>query len=269
MKTFDVGGGHLAYWDSGSGTPLVLIHGVGTTGSLWAADLEPLASSFRVIAYDRRGYGGSSESPRDWRAHRDDASKLVDALGARPAVLVGYSAGASIALDLVLERPDIAASLVLLDPAVNLRRCITPSFIRAQLGARLLRRLRSERHGAEHWIRYVASYSTGGTAFDKASPERRETLLANAAGIFADAGSGLSDLDEARIAAIDVPITLVEAELSPSFLRRSCARLRGLLPKARVVRMKTSHHITIDARDELLQILRESAPTGARLDVAS
>ena len=148
-----------------------------------------------------------------------------------------------------------------MDPAVNLQRCLTPGFLKVMIGARLLRVLRGERRGAEYWLRYVTSYSTGGTGFDRSSPKRRETLLANASGIFADSASGLPPyIDENRLAGIQVPITLVEAMLSPPFLRRSCARLRAALPQARVLSIANAcHHITTDARDELLAILRESA----------
>lgn len=260
MKLVDVNGGRIACWDSGRGTPLVFIHGVATAGKLWAADLEPLATDHRLVVYERRGYGGSTASPRSWQAHRDDAAALIDALDAKPAVLVGYSAGASIALDLITSRPDVATSLVLVDPAVNLKHCLTPGLFKAMIGARLLRALGKERLGAEYWLRYVTGYSTGGCGFDRSSPERRETLLANAPGIFADSASGLPHVDEGRLAAIRVPITLIEAKLSPPFLRRSCARLRGALPQARVITIANAgHHITVDARDELLAILRESA----------
>src|SRR5688500_10053612 len=71
-----------------------------------------------------------------------------------------YSGGSIVALDLAVERPDLVASLVLLDPAFDLKRCLTPGLVRALAGAQLLRRLRGERRGAEHWMRYVASYST-------------------------------------------------------------------------------------------------------------
>ncbi len=152
MKLLEVNGGRLAYWDSGRGAPLVFIHGAATAGELWAGDLEPLAADHRLIVYERRGYGSSSASPRNWQSHCDDAAALIDALDAKPAVLVGYSAGASIALDLITSRPDVATSLVLVDPAVNLKRCLTPGFLKAVIGTRLLRALRNERVGAEYWL---------------------------------------------------------------------------------------------------------------------
>jgi pimeloyl-ACP methyl ester carboxylesterase len=265
VETLELDGVRLAYWDEGSGQPVFFIHGVGTSGELWARDLAPVARDGRLIVYDRRGYGASSASPRDWQAHRDDAIALIDALSAAPAVLVGYSGGSIIALDLTLKRPDMVASLVLLDPAFNLRRCLTPGLVRALAGAQLRRRVRGERSGAEHWMRYVASYSTGGSAFDKAPAERRERLLQNSAAIFDDFASGGGEhIDESRLADIDVPVTIIEAGLSPSFLRRSCERLKGLMPRARTVTLANSgHHVGLDAADELIGILREAKTTTA------
>lgn len=260
METLQLDGARLAYWDDGSGQPLVFVHGVGTSGHMWARDIAPLARDCRLIVYDRRGYGGSSESPRAWETHREDAVALIEALGAAPAVIVGYSGGSIIALDLALERPDLLKALVLLDPAFNLRRCLSPGFIRALVGAQLLRRARGDRRGAEHWMRYVASYSTGGSAFDKAPAERRERLLENSAGIFDDfASGGGGHVDETRLADIDVPVTIIEASLSPPFLRRSCQRLERLMPQARTVTLANSgHHVGFDAADELLGVLREA-----------
>lgn len=259
MELLERGEAHLAYWAQGSGTPVLFIHGVATLGELWAADLAPLASECRLIAYDRRGYGSSSRSPGSWEAHADDAIALLEALSAAPAVVVGYSAGSIIALDLALRRPDLLASIVLLDPAFNLQRCMTPGFLATFGLVQLARRLGRERAAVERWLRYVSSYSTGGSAYDqKAPPERREKLLANAAGIFADFGSGGGSVDEERLAGIRAPIILVDLKLSPPFLRRSCRRLEGLLPQARCRTLEHSGHWAgLDARDELLDLLRE------------
>lgn len=221
-----------------------------------------------MITYDRRGYGESSESPRDWEAHRGDAAALLAKLSAAPAVVVGYSGGAIVALDLALQRPELVRELVLLDPAFNIKRCMTAGLMRHILTARLLDRLGQTRRGAEHWLRYVGSYPEGGSAFDKAAPERREALLANADGIFADFGSGAGEhVAEDRLADIEIPTTIVDCKRSPSFLRRSCARLRELMPQARTVTFETSgHHVALDAREELLAVLREVL---ARRDEAS
>lgn len=261
MKVLEIDGRRLSCADTGSGQPLVFVHGVGTSGEIWADDLAPLAEDCRLIVYDRRGYGASDPSPRDWRQHRADAEALIEALDAAPAVLVGYSGGAMVALPLALERPDLVSSLVLLDPAFDLKRCRTAGFIKAVLGAQLRRRLFGERRGAEHWMRYVASYSTGGSAYDQVSPQRRERLLGNASGVFDDYASGTGgDVDASRLANLSVPIAIIDAALSPPFLRRSCANLTQLLPQAKTVTLEHSgHYVSLDAPDELLALLREAA----------
>lgn len=129
------------------------------------------------------------------------------------------------------------------------------------------RRMGRDQAAVERWLRYVSSYPTGGSAYDMKTPrERREKLLMNAAGIFADFGSGGGSVDESRLASISVPITLVDLKLSPTFLRRSCQRLKELLPQARGRTIEHSGHwAALDAREELLSILRESiraAPGG-------
>jgi pimeloyl-ACP methyl ester carboxylesterase len=259
MQVIELLQGQVAYWAAGEGPPLLFIHGVGTTGELWFRDLQPLASSHYLIVHNRRGYRYSSESPPDWSGHRDDAAALLAALGVQRAAVVGYSGGASVALDLALQQPELVSSLVLLDPAVNIKRCVTPGFVKALLIARLLRRLRGERAGAEYWMRYVASYATGGTAFDKVSTERREAILANARGMFADAQSATAHaIDEARMRSLTMPVAIVDAKLSPPFLRRSSERLRRAMPQARSVTIESAgHHVMIDARDEVLAILRD------------
>lgn len=259
MQLVDVPNGRLAYWSAGNGPPLLFVHGVGTPADIWFRDLEPVASSFRLIVYNRRGYGESSAAPAEWLGHRDDAAALLTALGAAPAAVVAYSGGAAVGLDLALHQPTLVSSLVLLDPAVNIKRSVTPGLVKTLLMTRILRKLRGERAGALYWQRFVGSYPTGGTAFDKAPPDRRETVLANAVGMFSDADTATRHtIDESRLAALPMPVSIVDAQLSPSFLRKSTARLRQAMPQARNVTIAgAGHHITVDARDELLTILRD------------
>jgi pimeloyl-ACP methyl ester carboxylesterase len=260
MRTVSVGDSRLEVRDTGTGSALLFIHGVATSGQLWAADLAELSADFRLIVYNRRGYGASSSSPQNWAAHADDAVALIEKLNAAPTVVIGYSAGAIVALNVVLKRPDLVARLVLLDPAVNLRRCLTPGFLRTLAAVRLLRWLRGDRAAAGHWLRYVSSYSTGGSAFAAASEARRELLLANSPGIFADLASGGGTIEDSEFGNISVPVTIVDAGLSPPFLRRSSRRIRQMLPRARTLTLEHSGHwVALDAHEDLLKILRDAA----------
>src|ERR1700732_2644274 len=101
MSTVDVNGASLYYEERGSGPPLLLVHGTGGNADVWEPVLDGLARSFRVIAYDRRGFARSHTASR-WRLadQARDAAELLEALGASPAIVVGWSGGGVVALDL-------------------------------------------------------------------------------------------------------------------------------------------------------------------------
>jgi pimeloyl-ACP methyl ester carboxylesterase len=231
----------------------LFIHGGGTPGAVYADDLAELAGDCRLITYDRRGYGASGTAASAWREHMEDAADLLESLDAAPATVAGYSAGAIVALDLALERAELVAAVVLLDPAVHSRRHATPGLIATYVSVQMTRRLRGERAGAERWLRYLA-----GDAWDRMPDALRETMLSSAAGLFADLGCGDGDhLDAARLEHIDVPVTIVGCELSPPFLRRSVAALEEAMPQARCVSFaRSGHALFVDARDQALDCLR-------------
>ena len=121
MASEMVNGVVLHYEERGSGPPLLLVHGTGTYADIWSPVLDGLARAYRVIAYDRRGFARSSPAPRGGLAeHARDAAALLNALGASPATVVGWSGGGVFALDLAASFPDCVAALVLAEPAVHL-----------------------------------------------------------------------------------------------------------------------------------------------------
>lgn len=86
----------LYYEDHGSGQPVVLIHGYPLDGHSWEKQLPALLKAGkRVIAYDRRGFGQSSQPTTgyDYDTFAADLKALVDRLDLREAVLVGFSMG--------------------------------------------------------------------------------------------------------------------------------------------------------------------------------
>lgn len=86
----------LHYEDYGSGKPVVLIHGWPLSGRSWEAQVPALvAAGHRVIAYDRRGFGGSSQpwSGYDYDTFAADLNELMTQLDLQHATLVGFSMG--------------------------------------------------------------------------------------------------------------------------------------------------------------------------------
>ena len=86
----------LYYEDQGAGQPVVLIHGYPLNGHSWERQTrELLAAGYRVITYDRRGFGQSSKvgSGYDYDTFAADLNTLLEALDLRDTVLVGFSMG--------------------------------------------------------------------------------------------------------------------------------------------------------------------------------
>ena len=86
----------LYYEDQGAGQPVVLIHGYPLNGHSWERQTgDLLAAGYRVITYDRRGFGRSSKvgSGYDYDTFAADLNTLLETLDLRDVVLVGFSMG--------------------------------------------------------------------------------------------------------------------------------------------------------------------------------
>src|SRR5215831_10948968 len=86
----------LYYEDHGSGNPVVLIHGYPLSGASWERQLPALLNAgYRVITYDRRGFGKSSQPTTGYNydTFAEDLRQLVTQLKLEDFALVGFSMG--------------------------------------------------------------------------------------------------------------------------------------------------------------------------------
>ncbi len=116
----------LHWQEAGDGTPLVMLHTAGADSRQYAhqlSDLE-LAAGWRMLAFDMPGHGRSA-MPADWTAgspyqltlagYRDWCAAFLEQVVGRPAVIMGCSMGAAMALVLAAHRPDLVAGVVALE----------------------------------------------------------------------------------------------------------------------------------------------------------
>jgi pimeloyl-ACP methyl ester carboxylesterase len=116
------------YKIAGQGDPvLVLLHGFGASIFSWKKVLAPLAQEGTVIAFDRPAFGLTERPmPGDWTEQNPYSPEfsaslviaLLDELGVERAILVGHSAGGTIAVLTALTYPERVEALVLEDPAI-------------------------------------------------------------------------------------------------------------------------------------------------------
>jgi pimeloyl-ACP methyl ester carboxylesterase len=85
---------------------------------MWDGQFDALAAARKVLRYDRRGFGKTTQGASAF-SHVEDLAALLNHFGLGRATLVGCSQGAKIALDLALSRPELVDSLLLVAPAVS------------------------------------------------------------------------------------------------------------------------------------------------------
>jgi pimeloyl-ACP methyl ester carboxylesterase len=121
-RTATGGGALFTYLERGGGTPLVLLHGVGSAARSWKHQLEGFSSAWRVIAWDAPGYGGSSALPASVPDADDYAAALdalLQALNVKSLHLVGHSLGCIIAARYARRHAKRIASLTLASVATG------------------------------------------------------------------------------------------------------------------------------------------------------
>jgi 3-oxoadipate enol-lactonase len=110
----------LAIRQEGTGEPLVLVHGAGTSAAIWRRVTPALAERRRVVAPDVPGYGGSPAAGPGFELEEVTealAAGLLDAGVPAPYDLVGHSMGGALALLLATRHPELVDRLVLVAPA--------------------------------------------------------------------------------------------------------------------------------------------------------
>lgn len=100
------------------GPPLLLLHGVTRGWSDWSTLLGDLTLRWRVVAVDFRGHGGSDSAAAGYCVadYVDDAVTVLRQVTAEPAVVMGHSLGAMVALHAAAEAPDLVRAVVAEDP---------------------------------------------------------------------------------------------------------------------------------------------------------
>ena len=129
-----VNGVEVYYEVHGSGgpssTPLVLLHGGGSTFETSFGEILPgLARTRRVIVYDRQGHGRTADvdRPFSFRQSAEDAVVLLRQLGVQRADFMGFSNGGQIAIQIALSHPEVVRKLVI-ESAMFSREGADPAF---------------------------------------------------------------------------------------------------------------------------------------------
>jgi esterase len=249
----------LYYEESGSGAPILGIHGGGSSAVFWEDAAAQLSELGRVIVYDRRG-SNRSERPDAYevtsvREHADDALALMRALDAEPAVLIGRSYGGTVALDLALRHPGSVLGVALLEAGAQ---GLSPEYDTWFASVATTVELAAAERGVDVVGEVVLRDVFG--AWEELPERWREVVTVNGPALLAEVRGG-ETTDNARLGELRVPTLVVTAEASPEPIRRGSEALARALPQARSVRVGGGHVID-PAGPEVLAFVSEIIEAG-------
>lgn len=255
---------------SGEGEPVyILLHGFGASLYSWKPVMGSIAENGRVIAYDRTGFG-LTERPLAWEGENPYSADaqlhlllaLMDHFKVDKAILVGNSAGGTLAMQFALTYPERVQALVLVDPAVYngggapswLRpllntpqaRRLGPLFVRGFLnrGAALLDSAWYNPSGISQETRELYTKPLRAENWDKALWEF--TLASRPA--------NLPD----RLDQLDLPILVITGEDDRIVLTEQSVQLAAELPDAELVVIPLAGHVPHEEKpDQFLDALRQ------------
>lgn len=237
-----VNGVRLYFEESGSGTPILCVHGTSSSALAWARAMPVLARLGRVIAYDRRGCH-RSERPDPYETtsteeHTDDALALLRALDAEPAVVIGRSYGGNVALDLALRHPDSTRAIALLEafPAGLVPEADTWS---DEVSAHMSRVATEQGVSAvgEAFVREMIGM------WEELPAAWREMFTVNGQAILAELTGGELVVDTALLTELRTPALLVSGTDSPEMFLRVTQALSDAIPHARTAVVRGGHMV--------------------------
>jgi pimeloyl-ACP methyl ester carboxylesterase len=126
MPKIDRDGVEIYYEIHGSGPTLLLTHGYCSTSAMWQGQIEALSRHHQLVLWDMRGHG-HSDYPDDATAYSEaltvaDMAALLDAIGARTAIVGGLSLGGYMSLAFHRAHPDRVRALLIIDTGPGFRK---------------------------------------------------------------------------------------------------------------------------------------------------
>jgi len=244
MPSFLSDGVEIWFDDVGAGDPVVLVHGWGSTAQQNFGDtgwIQMLSPRFRVIAMDCRGHGRSARPHRKelyGRAQMSgDVIRLLDHLEIARALIIGYSMGASLVIELLMEHPNRLRAAVLGGIAYD--DGIEDPVLRAAISEALLAPSRD------------AIKDPTARAYRRFAESAGNDLFALAAIISAPR----KFIDPAKLARISVPTLIVVGANDDAIGPHD--ELPKLIPASRIVKLEGCDHLTAPSdllfKDEVAQ----------------
>jgi pimeloyl-ACP methyl ester carboxylesterase len=255
--------------DEGEGPHVLLVHAGGADSSTWGQIATHLRERCHVITYDRRGYSRSTHAEKATLAqHGADAAAVVEALECGPVIVVALSAGATVALQLAVTRPDLVRGMVLHEPPFHAKRHPSLATIRAVIRMQRLQKQGHVVEAAESFMRWAYGYAGGASAYDAYPESWREVARGNAASTVNDVAAIATGetISRRQVGGLTMPVICSVGELSRPANRKTMRRLAAWLPNARLEVIGGAAHEVALTNPEAVARLALSLALGGGVD---
>jgi pimeloyl-ACP methyl ester carboxylesterase len=235
-------GPNAAAWAHPGRLPLVLLHGMGSTASVWLPQLEHFGRTRRVLAWTMPGYGASPAFPElSWPALADALAALANAQGLARFHLLGHSIGGMVAQVFAQRHPGRLASLVLSATSAGFGAA-SPAW-----KAEFLRQ-REEPLAAHASFAEAAPQMLARFCAPCITPARRALAELSASGIEKDAYLRAMRLlltfdGAAQLAQLEMPVLLVAGSTDEQAPLKAQQRLLAHLPQGRLAVLEGLNHM--------------------------
>jgi pimeloyl-ACP methyl ester carboxylesterase len=255
----------IAYQRSGTGTPLVLVHGATADHTRWAPVLPAFEQHSTVYALDRRGRGGSGDSEQYViKREFEDIVALVNSIK-EPVFLLGHSYGALCSLEAARRTANVR-KLVLYEPPIPTGVEVYPPEIVTRIQALLDA---GDREGAViTFMRDIVRVPPKEMELLRTAPNWPARVAAAHTILREMRGSNEYVFEPARFAGLTTPTLLLLGGDSPPFFKAAIEAVHAALPDSRVVVMPGQQHTAMNTAPELfagevLQFLAEASQIGS------
>jgi pimeloyl-ACP methyl ester carboxylesterase len=273
MATLNLSGARVEYWDQGEGEPVVLLHSSASSSAQWRSLIERLCDRYRVIAPDLYGYGGTSPWPGRGAFRLEHEAKLVLPLLGKaggPVHLVGHSFGGAVALYIARTRPDLLASLTVVEPvAFHILQGRDVVALVEMIG--VAHRVANALACGDYFGGTAAfvDYWSGTGTWDALAPEKRPGLAACLGKVALDFEATLNEAAMlADFRGLALPTLLVQGTRTPRPTRRICELLASVLPHVEHALVEGAGHMAPLTHRDAVNVLIERHLGTVRLALA-
>lgn len=250
----------IAFLAGGAGPAVILIHGGGSRGSHFLPLMERLADRYSVYAPDLRGYGDTGCQPGQRLSHQvwaEDILALIDEIGADSVFLVGWSLGATVALNVASQAGGRVKAITLMG-APDPNKPINPDFIRERLA--LFRSGLSPEAVVEQILvqssamlgRSALSLNPGALDVIRAEQLAAAPCVEQVAGAIIDRPPFLPILER-----VDCPVTLMVGDEDIMCDLATARRLQAKIPSSRLVTiLQCGHYYTLEQPDAVADVIK-------------